>query len=684
MGDFTEHLQATYKELRRRRDEKYEREGRHSPKRGGTHFRTYFQTGEGALVLKKPHSTQVFDSVHIARNRLGGLVPKMQILDDEYLIQDSTIGLHVVLRHEFGAGNSDVVDALIEHFFRVTRDTMRRGVVNWDPKIENYRLNRDGNVMLVDIGGLVKAEDFLAMTEYDTDDSDHFFFMAKLAEGLKDIPKPHYEKMWEKAREYGFENASTLIDFVRKEANTQEVIEASFPEIEKMLEEIHALCCGIFSSRGSVLGIPGPEKEIIAASTAEKPSPRLSDLFIIPETYVLTESTARYYGSLTPSLEVMKKMRAIHYETTFDLPPATAHHLPYENDVNVHLFKPKFFTDTPDATEVKCIVPCSEVLAHSLRSLAAFAHTLDRKDIAVTTVENRRPYKELCNNWKISDRVILCWRESFLKFLRVHWLLENGVNPAYIQELVCELENRLKEPGAEAMARLADNIQREHGLRLDDFETMFDIRHQLTPNPCVASSVLQYKGKEITLIQLSWGRELSKEIAEAVFTMNPGVSKIGSVGGVGYAKDDHLSLDDIFLPRGLVIPDDQGSFQTHDFPNRIFDAPENTYFKEKNVSEGYMKTVVPTIGVLSNTAAFKDKIDLISGFDMELEGFREILDSHSHIQHASAHYIMDLPFRGLSLGDTYYYRPYLEQFFQTFNRGKYYCFERMLSFISQD
>lgn len=413
-------------------------------------------------------------------------------------------------------------------------------------------------------------------------------------------------------------------------------------------------------------------------------SQQLHNLFPIPDTYTLSQSTARYYGSLTPSVATMSKAKAFHYKITFDLPPAAAQQLQYENDVNVHLFKPRFYVDSSDTPEVQCIVPCPEVLAHSLRSIAAFTHSMGRKDIEITIADERRPYQELCKDWHISNNVVLCWRESFLKFLRVHWLLEQGVNPSYVQELVCELENRLKEPDPEAMHRLTSRIQQEHGVNLDDFEQTFNIRHQLTSSPCVASSIFDYKGKEITLIQLSWGRDLSAEIAEAALAMNPNIQKIGSVGGVGYAKDDNLSLDDIFLPQGLVVSDEQNSFRTHDFKNHIFNTPENTHFTGKNISNGYMKTVVPTIGVLSNTAAFKHKMDLITGFDMELEGFRGVLDRHPEIRHASAHYIMDLPFRGLSLGDTYYYRPYLEKFFRTFNRGKYYCFERMLSFMNHD
>lgn len=410
----------------------------------------------------------------------------------------------------------------------------------------------------------------------------------------------------------------------------------------------------------------------------------LQELFPIPENYSLSESTARYYGSLTPTVDVMQRMREIHYEVSLDTPPAMSKPLAYENSINVHLFKPQFYSATPDGQDVRGIVSAPEVLAHSLRSVAAFAHKLKRKDIQVTIADRRRPYSEFCKEWKISDRVILCWRESFLKFLRVHWLLENRVSLSLVEELVCELENRLKEPDDEAMNRLTDRIKQDHGLCLDDFEKTFQIQHQLTSHPGIASSVLHYKDKEITLVQLSWGRVLSKEIAEAIVKLNPAIKKIGSVGGVGYAKNDQLELDDIFLPKGLVVPDGHGSFRTQNFPNSIFDSPENTYFHSgKNVGTGYMKTVVPTMGVLSNTAAFRDKIDLIGGFDMELEGFRDVLEGNPQIQHASAHYIMDLPFRGFSLGDTYYHRPYLEKFFKTFNRGKYHCFEKMLSFMTQ-
>jgi hypothetical protein len=282
--------------------------------------------------------------------------------------------------------------------------------------------------------------------------------------------------------------------------------------------------------------------------------------------------------------------------------------LPYENNVNVHLFKPRFYAQTSDTSVIRCIVPCQEVLAHSLRSLAVFAHSLNRNDITVTIKNNSQPYGELCDKWKISDHVILCWRESFLKFLRVHWLLDQGVDQLYVEKIVCELENRLKEPDVEAMASLRKDIQRAYGLDIDDFEKTFNVRHQLTDNPCVASSIIEYKGKEITLIQLSWGRSLSGEIAGTVLKMNPEIQKIGSVGGVGYAKDDHLALDDIFLPRGLFTEDGEGSFQNRDFPNHIFDTPDNKYFTGKRISEGYMKTIVPTIGVLSNTAAFREKI----------------------------------------------------------------------------
>lgn len=45
---------------------------------------------------------------------------------------------------------------------------------------------------------------------------------------------------------------------------------------------------------------------------------------------------------------------------------------------------------------------------------------------------------------------------------------------------------------------------------------------------------------------------------------------------------------------------------------------------------------------------------------------------------------MDLPRKNIHLGDTYYSRPFLEQLFGKFERGKHHCFERALAYLAQN
>ncbi len=406
----------------------------------------------------------------------------------------------------------------------------------------------------------------------------------------------------------------------------------------------------------------------------------LLDLFAIPNTYNLSEGTARYYSSLTPKWDVIKNLKTINFIVSFDNLPQGATELAYHNSINTHLFKPKFFVLDNKHRNIYCMVPNIEVLAHTLRSLAVISYHLGNKNIKVSVQEKNQKYSDYCKGWEIEDRVILGWRDSFLKFLKVFWLLQNNIEQKYVEKLVQELENRLKEPDENVIDEISEILYKEKGLRLSDFEKHFKITYQNSSTPCIAGANLEINGVKISIVQLTWGLTLSRQMMQSLLDLNPHIKKVGSVGGVGYGKADELQLDDIFLPKGLIVPSKSGKLKAKPITNHIFTVQENTYFKNKKVSTGNMKTVVPQIGVLSNTATFKDYTDLISGFDMELEGFLDVLEKYPNIEYASSHYIMDIPFRGYSLGDTYYYKPYLEKFFKTFNRGKYYCFERILNF----
>lgn len=386
----------------------------------------------------------------------------------------------------------------------------------------------------------------------------------------------------------------------------------------------------------------------------------LSSLYKISDDYSLPDATKRYYGSMTPVSESLRTLLHVDFEMSYAEPKEC---LPHDNPINTHLFKPKY-------QDAKCYVANAEVLAHTLRSLSVMAHHVGNNRMTVTVRGLGHHYIDYCNNWEMADRVILCWKDSFLKFLKVYWLLSNGVDKSQVHRLVCELENRLSIPNPSVMAEI-DLACRTKGISLDRFEEAFSVRHQNTSVSWITAANLQVDGIPITIVQFPWGISLAQEMLSALLSRHPTIRRIGIIGGIGYLREDDMQLDDAFLATDLLRSERQS------LDNRIFDVPENTFFK-KRASKGMIKTVVPTIGVLSNTASLKARRAEISAIDMEFEGFLNVMDGR---EFAAAHYIMDLPYRGLSLGDTYYHRPYLEKFFMTFNRGKYYCFERVLRFM---
>lgn len=388
----------------------------------------------------------------------------------------------------------------------------------------------------------------------------------------------------------------------------------------------------------------------------------LSSLFNIPDGYSLSDGTKRYYGSMTPVLAEITSMNHVDFEVSYTEPKEC---LPHDNPINTHLFKPKYTN-----SGARCYVPNTEVLAHTLRSLAVLAHHVGNSRVTVSVHNLGHRYLDHSKNWKIADRVLLCWKDSFLKFLKIHWLLSSGVDTHQVHRLVCELENRLSVPNPAVLAEI-DFACQANGISLGSFEDAFAIQHQNSSVPWITSANLRIGSTPITIVQFPWGISLAREMLSTLLSLHPKIKRVGLVGGIGYLRDDDMELDDPFLATEVL----RSEAQT--LKNLIFEVPENTYFK-KRASTGLIKTVVPTIGVLSNTAALKNQRTNICAIDMEFEG---IVDAVGLKEFGAAHYIMDLPLRGLSLGDTYYHRPYLEKFFRTFNRGKYYCFERLLTFM---
>ncbi len=88
------------------------------------------------------------------------------------------------------------------------------------------------------------------------------------------------------------------------------------------------------------------------------------------------------------------------------------------------------------------------------------------------------------------------------------------------------------------------------------------------------------------------------------------------------------------------------------------------------------------MGVLSYSAQCKtDNHPSFHAVDMEKEAFITELRKSLPIEWASMYYIMDIPSKGIGLGDTYYNSSFLTELLNNPNRGKYYCFEKIIGFL---
>lgn len=156
----------------------------HPEKAGGTHFYTTLYP-DLPLVEKIPHTDQVMRSVRLAQERLGGLTLGFVVWEQasrRRIFMESVSSLKVTLEREAAARNLDKGRALLQRFFELTTNIVRRGVLDWDAKLENYGVTPDGRVVLLDIGGLVKVED--ALEEPDFEEADLAFFRKTLGKGV--------------------------------------------------------------------------------------------------------------------------------------------------------------------------------------------------------------------------------------------------------------------------------------------------------------------------------------------------------------------------------------------------------------------------------------------------------------------------------------------------------------------
>ncbi|MFC1590360.1 hypothetical protein ACFL42_02560 [Candidatus Omnitrophota bacterium] len=207
---------------------------------GGTHFTTHLLP-EISLVEKVPHNNrEIMESVMLAKDRLGGACAEFIIVDIDgtpHIYMESMVSLQVVIEEFVRKGKFEELERYLRKFFEANIALIRRGVINWDPKIENFGVNKRGEVVVIDIGGLAPAE--LALDEYDlaTDDSALEFFFLKIHDLM---PKGVSEIFYRLAHEYRLDNGSTIFNTVETNINTEPPVPIEWvPEIA-VTEKIHA------------------------------------------------------------------------------------------------------------------------------------------------------------------------------------------------------------------------------------------------------------------------------------------------------------------------------------------------------------------------------------------------------------------------------------------------------------
>ena len=185
----------------------------HPEEAGGTHFGRVMLYPDIGLVEKGTRSASAIESIELAKKNLGGLTAGFVSVREgevEKIWMESLPSLKTVMERFIGGGRVAEASQLLRKFFETNIEIMKRGIVNWDPKIENYGVTASGDIVLLDIGGLVKSEDVL--TEEDTDDSNVFFFHAKIVEGVPSELGSLFNLLRD---EFGLQHGGAILETIR-------------------------------------------------------------------------------------------------------------------------------------------------------------------------------------------------------------------------------------------------------------------------------------------------------------------------------------------------------------------------------------------------------------------------------------------------------------------------------------
>jgi hypothetical protein len=124
---------------------------------------------------------------------------------------ESVQSLRNALGESIKQGDDARIEELLQQFFKVTIDLIRRGVVNWDPTLENYGVVSTGEVKLLDIGGLVEAKAAISVDE--SEESYIGFIYSKMSQDIPPEIRTRYQQL---LKQYGFWHGGAIMKTIKE------------------------------------------------------------------------------------------------------------------------------------------------------------------------------------------------------------------------------------------------------------------------------------------------------------------------------------------------------------------------------------------------------------------------------------------------------------------------------------
>lgn len=396
---------------------------------------------------------------------------------------------------------------------------------------------------------------------------------------------------------------------------------------------------------------------------------KITDFFKVYQNRFNDPGEAFYHGSLVPIDDVAPQIKQIDFFVEYDNHLKNEPEIHHRNQVNSHIFKPRYYFTNKKGV-INCSVANEQVLMHTLRSLAFWFFFTFRKDIEITVTKKEEKYLDYCREWDINPKILIGRTESVINCLRYLVLLDLGYSKKIVQRHILEQED----------SRLR-NTPTPYGDHFTLADQILNVVRYGKNNPRISMINCVYKKSPLSIIQLPWGVDMSRDQISAIFHLNPLIKKIGIVGGIGYVGHHPVSVDDIMVPETLVRGDDFSEYKVIHLKNRFRQSKTQFLSWDKQVCNGSLYSVIPQKNILSNSLKVTNNGGKIDGFDMELDGFVDALNEHPEVLTSFVYYIMDIPEKGLGLGHTYYNFDFLTKLFSNVNRGKHFCIENTVNWL---